>query len=175
MIYKPRFTVPNCITCPQMKCVGSGESITRYCTGFKGKKQKRIPKSGIKKRVASWCPKQISPPVCRIYGFIDKNNEMMEYLLNGSIRDNKDKMVSPSPWRYKYKCTYPLNMSAKEFYEAIHDQILLSLFPDYSFTFGEVLEIDDGHKPYYFYYAGDLTFIPVLSFDVNCIKGKGSR
>lgn len=163
-----KFYVPNCVSCPEMKRVGPFGFETRYCFGFPGKKQKRLPKRGLQRSVASWCPKQILPPACRILGFVDEKNAMMEFLLNGDTC-GKENLFSPSPQRYKIRGEYPLAMSAKQFYEALESSSLLSIFPDIDFRFGEILEIDDGHKPYYFYYAGDSGFILLPWFDKSKI------
>ncbi len=162
---KPKFYVPSCAMCPEMKKVGPAGYENRYCTGFPGKKQKRLPKNGLKKSVASWCPKQISPPACRVLGFVDEDSAMMEYVLNSNIREEKKDCIFPSAWKYKLRCTYPLEMRAKQFYEELQCRTMFSIFPDLDFSFGEILEIDDGHKPYYFYYVGDGRFIPAPLFD----------
>ena len=77
-----KFYVPSCAMCPAMKKVGPVGHEIRYCTGFPVKKQKRLPKNSLKKGVASWCPKQISPPACRVLGFVDEDTAMLEYMLN---------------------------------------------------------------------------------------------
>ena len=68
-----KFYVPSCAMCPAMKKVGPVGHEIRDCTGFPGKKQKRLPKNSLKKGVASWCSKQISPPACRVLGFVDED------------------------------------------------------------------------------------------------------
>ena len=160
-----KFYVPSCAMCPAMKKVGPVGHEIRYCTGFPGKKQKRLPKNSLKKGVASWCPKQISPPACRVLGFVDEDTAMLEYMLNSEKYAAGQDVAFPSVWHYKQRCTYPLNMGAKQFYEELQYKPILSIFPGLCFTFGEILEIDDGHKPYYFYYAGDGRFIPAPLFD----------
>ena len=167
---KPKFYVPSCAMCPAMKKVGPAGYENRYCTGFPGKKQKRLPAKGLLKSVMSWCPKQISPPACRVLGFVNEDTAMMEFMLNREKFTAGQDVAFPSVWHYKQRCTYPLEMSAKQFYEELQSRTMFSIFPDLDFSFGEILEIDDGHKPYYFYYAGDGRFVPAPVFDGKQVK-----
>ena len=101
-----KFYVPSCAMCPAMKKVGPVGHEIRYCTGFPGKKQKRLPKNSLKKGVASWCPKQISPPACRVLGFVDEDTAMLEYMLNSEKYAAGQDVAFPSVWHYKQCCTY---------------------------------------------------------------------
>lgn len=75
-----KFQAPNCLSCTACKRVGYLETATAYCTA--GKKPRRLPKAGIKRKVADWCPKKISPPRCRIFGFIDEEQENLDFLMH---------------------------------------------------------------------------------------------
>ena len=55
----------------------------RYCNGFpKKRKSKRFRKSDPKYKPPKWCPRLTSPPVCRVYGFVDEKSEFLEWRLN---------------------------------------------------------------------------------------------
>ena len=169
-MYEPKFPTPNCAACPAMKMIGPAGYETRYCTGFSGKKQKRLPKTGLKRCVTPWCPKMICPPRCNILGFADDNQAMMEQMMNFDILAKGKDFASPMEYRYKQRCTVPLNMSAKVFWDEVHITPLTTLFPDTAFIFGEIVGIDDGFKPYYFYYAGDGKFLPAPMFNGSKVQ-----
>lgn len=165
------FTQPSCWGCPSLfQAKSSYES--NYCTGFPGKKQKRFPKGSPKRKIPDWCPKRISPPVCRIYGFISDEEAVMEFMLNNDAKILEQGVAFPSERRYQLRCSYPLGMSAKELYEELQRRAISDIFPDVEFEFGEVVEIEDGLKPYCLYYAADKGFIPAPTFDTKKISGK---
>lgn len=161
---KPKFYQPSCWNCPALHAAKTSYENS-YCTGFPGKRQKRFPKGGPKKTVPDWCPKRISPPVCRIYGFASDEDAYMEFMLNYDSAMVLSGSAYPQERRYKLRCTYPLKMTAKEFYETSQISSVFSVFPDQEFEFGEIVEIDDGLKPYYFYYAAGHGFIMAPIFD----------
>lgn len=65
MSRKYTFPVPGCGQCQYHQRQGS---TTRYCAGFKRKKPKQFRKSDPVLKAPGWCPRRISPPVCRIHG-----------------------------------------------------------------------------------------------------------
>ncbi len=165
-----KFVTPNCMNCTAMtKATSSGYEV-KYCTGFPGKKRKRLPWTGLKRSVTPWCPKLICPPKCNILGFIDENQAIFEQLMNFDILAKGQDVAYPMESRYKQRCTVPLEMGAKMFWDEVHTKPLNDLFPDICFMFGEIVEIDDGFKPYYFYYAGDSKFLPTPLFNGSKIQ-----
>lgn len=166
---KYNFQQPNCVTCPSLLYVGSFPNETPYCNGFKGKKQKRIGKKVPQRKVMAWCPKAIVPPACRIYGFVNKEAADLEFSMHHDLMTTSADHAFPSPHRYKLKMTYPLALSAKNFCEQLETMSISELFPDVTFEFGEVVEIDNGFKPYYFYYAGS-KFLLAMTFDASKTK-----
>ncbi len=167
---QPKFQIPNCAECPDRANVGPAGYETPYCRGFPGKKQRRLPKAGLKKSIAPWCPKRISPPRCNILGFLDDDQAMLEFMMHCDILAQGKDVAFPIEWRYKQRCIVPLNLKASAFWDEVHISPLTVLFPDITFTFGEVVEIDDGFKPYYFYYAGEGKFLPAPVFDGSKVK-----
>lgn len=80
MTKKFTFSTPSCLSCQYRMIVGGSVSETRYCTGFEKKKPQRFRKSDPRIKPPKWCPRRLSPPICRIYGFVDKNSELMEFM-----------------------------------------------------------------------------------------------
>ncbi len=160
-----KFPSPNCATCSAMTKTGPAGYETRYCTGFRGNKKKRLPKAGLKRSVAPWCPKVMTPPVCNILGFQNANHEMMEYMMHFDILTSGKDKAFPTERRYKLRCTVALGMNARMFWDEVHIKPLSTLLPDTALAFGEIVEIDDGFKAYYFYYAGEGCFLPAPLFD----------
>lgn len=70
------FPGPTCPGCQYHQSVGNGLVQTRYCNGFdKKRKSKQFKRSDPKYKPPKWCPRLISPPVCRIYGFVNPESE----------------------------------------------------------------------------------------------------
>ena len=63
-------------------------------------------------------------------------------------------------------------MTAKQLYDAAQTESVESLFSDagVDLEYGEVIEIDDGLKPYYFYYLNYDRLIPMYSFDRSRVR-----
>ena len=124
-----KFYVPSCAMCPAMKKVGPVGHEIRYCTGFPGKKQKRLPKNSLKKGVASWCPKQISPPACRVLGFVDEDTAMLEYMLNSEKYAAGQDVAFPSVWHYKHCYIDGVLDEDLRQYILVHIALTISKFP----------------------------------------------
>ena len=167
---KQKYTFPGpfCPGCQYHQLVG----CTRYCNGFpKKRKPKRFRESDPRYKPPKWCPRLISPPVCRVYGFVDEKNEFLEWCLNR--RDYKPgAYTSPSEHRYKLRCEADLRLTAKQLYDAMQRESVGSIFSDtgIELEYGEVIEIDDGLKPYYFYYLNYDRLIPLCSFDRSQVQ-----
>ena len=171
---KIKYTFPGstCPGCPYHQIVGGVVSGTRYCNGFpKKRKPKRFKRSDPKYKPPKWCPRLISPPVCRVYGFVDEKSEFLEWCLNR--RDYKPGAhISPSEYRYKLRCEADLRMTAKQLYDAMQRESVEQIFSDagMELEYGEVIEIDDGLNPYYFYYLNYGRLIPLYSFDRSRVQ-----
>lgn len=181
---KYTFPVPICPGCQYHQVVGGVVSGTRYCNGFpKRRKPKRFRKSDPKYKPPKWCPRLISPPACRIYGFVNKEAEMMAWMFNGEVvavqkGDKRQAYPSVLASHYRLRLELALGLTAKQFYDAmweadagVADEISKQV------DYGEVIEIDDGLKPYYFYYSS-FRVIPLAYFDRSRVQpaeggGKG--
>ncbi len=171
---KQKCTFPgqNCPSCPYHETVG----VTRYCSGFpKKRKARRFRKSDPKYKPPKWCPRRISPPVCRVYGFKDRESELSAWLLNQDMTSGKGigQKVSPTvlAYHYKLRLELPLAMTAKQFYEAMQFEADTCAADEVrnQVEYGEVIEIDDGLKPYYFYFTS-FRVIPLPYFDRSRVQ-----
>ncbi len=168
---KHTFPGPFCPGCQYHQLVG----CTRYCNGFlKKRKAKRFRKSDPKYKPPRWCPRMISPPVCRVYGFVSSESEYLDWYLNR--KDYKPGVhISPSESRYMLRCEGTLGLSAKQFYDTMQRESVEQTFSDagMELEYGEVIEIDDGLKPCYFYYLNYDRLIPLYSFDRSRVHPSG--
>lgn len=160
---KYTFHVPGCGECPHHQRVGSVLNETRYCAGFKWRKPKRFRKSDPVSKAPKWCPRRISPPICRIHSFKDERSAYMDSLWREEYRSGRTKAVSPAALHYKFKTEIRLGMTAKQFFDASQDvplrDVLLEEVRD-----GEIIEIDDGLQLYYFYVLDSETVVPLPYF-----------
>lgn len=165
---KHTFPGPYCPGCQYHQLAG----CTRYCNGFpKRRKSKRFRSSDPKYKPPKWCPRLISPPVCRVYGFVDEKSEYLEWCLNR--RDYKPgAYISPSAFHYTPRCEADLRLTAKQLYDATQTGSVEQIFSDVEVElgYGEVVEIDDGLRPYYFYYLNYNKLIPLLHFDRSRVQ-----
>lgn len=162
MAKKYTFLEGNCWDCQFYQRVGSLASETRYCNGFKRRKAKRFRSSDPTIKAPKWCPKRISPPICRIYGFKDERSEYMERLFR------KDYGASPSPQHYAPRCEISLGLTAKRFFDEVRNYPLHEVLPpDADVMDGEIIEIDDGLKPYYFYVQNFGIVVPLRFFQMD--------
>ena len=171
---KMKYTVPGptCPGCQYHQSVGDGLVQTRYCNGFdKKRKSKRFKRSDPKYKPPKWCPRLISPPVCRVYGFVNEESEFLEWCLNR--RDYKPgACIIPQPSHYRLRLEVSLGKTAKQFYDATQLEPLSNIFSSYGAQVGpgEIVEIDDGLKPYYFYCADGYDVIPLMMFDRSRVQ-----
>lgn len=163
---KYSFPEPTCRwDCDQYLEHGNLVYETRYCLGVKRKDGKRFRRSDPQHKAPRWCPKRLAVPVCRVYGFADERSEYFELLERQLYDPAKHDYHFPMAPHYKLRLELPLGMKAKDFWEAAQNQNVVELLPDADLQYGEIIEIDDGLKPYAFYYFNWSTLIPIYSFD----------
>lgn len=163
MSKKYTFPVPGCGQCQYLQRVGNTFCETRYCAGFKRKKPKRFRRADPISKAPKWCPRRIDPPICRIHGFKDERSEHMGFLWQLEYRSGQMKAISPAPFHYKLRTEIQLGMAAKQFFEASREGPLRDILPE-EVNEGEIIEIDDGLQPYYFYVLDLSTVIPLSYF-----------
>ena len=165
MSKKYTFPVPGCGECLYHQRVGSVLCETRYCNGFKRRKPKRFCRSAPMYKAPKWCPRRISPPICRVHGFKDERSEHMDLLWRAEYNSGQVETVSPSPFHYAPRTEIPLTMTARQFFDATQEGPLSDVLPE-EVSDGEIIEIDDGLQPYYFYKLDYATVIPLPYFRV---------
>ena len=163
MSKKFMFSVPGCGQCPYHQRVGGGISETSYCAGFKRKKPKRFRRSDPVSKAPKWCPRRVDPPICRIHGFKDERSAYMDFLWREEYKAGQLKTVSPAPFHYKLRTEIQLGMTAKQFFDASREGSLRDVMLE-EVNNGEIIEIDDGLQPYYFYVLDFDTVIPLPYF-----------
>lgn len=167
MAKKSTFPAPSCLSCQHRLVVGKFPAETRYCTGFKKKKTPmRFRSSDPKIKPPKWCPRRLSPTVCRIYGFADQESELTEFMLRNELG-----YIHPSPHHYKLRLEIPLGMTAKDFFSETEKEYLENILPpQVQVTAGEIIEIDDGFRPYCFYVNSFASVTPLSFFDMKTSK-----
>ena len=172
MARKYSFPELKCYECQFLQRMGSTLCETRHCDGFPKRRQpKRFRTSDPKIKAPKWCPRRLPKPICRIYGFADEMSELIDmYERSEGILKDSD-YVSPPPHRYKLRLELPLGMKAQTFYEAVRAGDMDTIFSgDTELELGEVVEIDDGMKPYYFYYMSWSKLVPIFDFSLAGFK-----
>lgn len=101
--------------------------------------------------------------LCRIYGFADERSEYMEKLSIANYCPNEP-YIYPIGSHYTLRREMPVSMNARQFFQAAQEEPLEELLSDLDMDFGEVVEIDDGLYPCYFYYFDFLKLIPIPIF-----------
>ena len=169
MAKKYTFPEGNCWSCQFYQKVGSLASETRYCNGFKRRKPRRFTSSDPSFKAPKWCPRRISPPICRIWGFKDEKSEFIERLFQRDY--GREKYASPSPQHYAPRQEISLGLTAKRFYDEVQNHPLREVLPpDADVKDGEIIEIDDGLKPYYFYVQPFGIVVPLRFFKMDKSK-----
>ena len=168
---KYSFPEMQCSSCPDFQRVGVELWGSRYCNGFpKKRKPKRFKSSDPKYKAPKWCPRRISPPVCRIYGFADEQSRAMDIFPRNRFDRKRDQYIYLSPSHYKLRLETTLGINAKTFFERSKHSDLDDFLVETDLSLGEVVEIDDGLRPYYFYYLSWSRFVPVSSFNLSSVQ-----
>lgn len=151
--------MPNCVLCPHnlyysdtipMRKQGVMMHLgERFCLG--GKKARRFKRSDPKMIVPDWCPLRKTPCELRLYGFKSFRDEWMHLELCRSF----GKACPPEEHRYALIYEGRTELSPRDFWERCGtmpdpaEGLLENPVEKY-----QVLEIDDGLKPVFFYKTG---------------------
>ncbi len=120
------------------------QPFEHYCLGCK--RPKMFRKKDPKTKVPDWCPKRKVPCELRIYGFTSADNwHLHEQLCNSLCKE-----ISPSAHRYEVRYQGIIEIQPYEFWKRCEDEVDSNLLP-VTVTLHEVVEIDDGLKPAFFY------------------------
>lgn len=175
MAKKYSFPELECRNCEHFQRVGDSIFGTRYCGGFpRRRKPKRFSSSDPQYKAPKWCPRRLWPSVCRIYGFADEQSEFMDTFVRERIDLKRSPYAYPTESNYKLRHETIVPMKAKDFFESVSRGDLDDFLVEADIQMGEVIEIDDGLKPYYFYCMGWSRLVPVLLFDRSRVE-KGEK
>lgn len=149
---------PKCTFCPyhQQHTEACGKKLkgvylrpfSRYCTG--GKRPRVFKAQDPKEKVPVWCPRKITPHAVRVYHYESPATELLQSLLQ---QRGMEPFVSATDYAVCYESR--ADITAEEFQKEIS---FLNLSDRLGFTLHphEVLEIDDGLHPYFFYLDDEL-------------------
>ena len=87
----------------------------------------------------------------------------MDFFWRMEYRAGKLKTISPASFHYKLRTEIQLGMTAKQFFGASQETPLRDVLPK-EVNDGEIIEIDDGLQPYYFYVLDFATVVPLPYF-----------
>ena len=171
MAKKNLFPELQCSQCEHLQTMGNIICETRYCGGFpKRKKPKRFSNSDPKFKAPKWCPRRLWPPVCRVYGLADEESQGLDIFTRNRFNPKRDQYISVFENRYKLRLETTLSMKAREFVEAVKhgnaDEFMMKAY----LQLGDVIEIDDGMKPYCFYYWSWSEVIPICRFNRTLVR-----
>lgn len=167
MSKKISFPEPSCrYHCPHFKSVGPSLNETHYCMK-KGKNGKRFSKKDSKRKPPAWCPLRLNSPICRIYGFRNELQEMLAFDEWLSIDPAKVGLVFPHvpplPVATGNSSWYDSGAILHRRQELTVDEIL----NDVPVQNGELIEIDNGLTPYFFYVYNQATVFPAKVFGLE--------
>lgn len=114
----------------------------RYCTG--GKRTRQFKGRDPKVYVPSWCPLRKSPPALRIYCYKNSQTAMLRFLLDHEVK------LTPSGYEYAIRYEGTTKLTAREL-DNWDGSEPLEQFLGIPIRSDEIVEIDDGLIPYYFY------------------------
>lgn len=156
-----RIRTPHCFGCEYLTTQGSLINETRYCTNFKGRKPRRFRAADPKYKVPSWCPKRIDPPMLRVYR-LDSMFSLPSDLPKEGERVPDFFSVNES--HYCLEREEPSALTARAFYQEVRKTKYIEGVVSH-ISIGDVIEIDDGLHPYFFYCYDYMTVLEVISFD----------
>lgn len=88
----------------------------------------------------------------------------MDYVLREVWDKHPTQFIGAERRRYELQCTVELRMTAKQFFEAVEVESLQNVIQNVEFRGSEVVEIDDGLRPYRFYIYSNALIIPAYDF-----------
>lgn len=110
------------------------------------------------------------PPVYRAYVFINEQSSDMDFLTKEHFDLKRDPYIYPLAYRYKLRFETPLDINARTFYERVSHGDLANFLMEANVSFGEIVEIDDGLHPYFFYYLSWSRLVLAPSFDPSRVQ-----
>lgn len=166
---KPAFPEPGCWRCPHYTVQGEFPCETRYCMGTGRKRGRRFKKTDPQYKAPKWCPKRLTPKICRVYRLRGEIERLSEEVRREEHRPKKHENYSAFEHRYDPKPRYeaPIALTARQFYELANREGIESILEDFETEYGDVIEIDDGLQPYFFYCFAFAKILPVSNFGLT--------
>ncbi len=134
----------------------------RFCTG--GKRARRFKSSDPKIYVPSWCPRRKSPCEVRVYTLKSAFDRLLHYQLTYDL----GQAFSPGGHHYALRAQTHTLLTPHEFWARCSAEPCENLL-DIPVRSYEVVEIDDGLKPVFFY-KHDGIYDLVIRFDAEAAK-----
>jgi hypothetical protein len=86
------------------------------------------------------------------------------------LRQDNRRRPCPLSSHYSPRMEVPTGLTAKQFYTSVKEECLSQIIPGLDVRPGEVICIDDGLKPYYFYYRSDYEISPLPGFNPTKVR-----
>lgn len=115
-----------------------------YCTG--GKRARRFKRGDLKSRVPAWCPKRKTPCEFRVYAL----KSLDDWCLHDLLSEGLGEILSPTASRYALRLEGTIELTPQEFWTRCDQEPAAGLLSA-AIQLYEVLEIDDGLEPVFFY------------------------
>ena len=96
----------------------------------------------------------------------------MDIITRENFDSRQGQYIFVSERHYKLRLETTVSVNAKAFFEAVQCGDMDDLLKEADIQMGEVIEIDDGLKPYYFYCMNWSRMVPVFSFDRSRVQKK---
>jgi len=103
--------------------------------------------------------------VCRVYGFADEQSRDMDLLTREYFDPKRNQYISAPAWHYRPRLETTVSMKAGELFNKVKHSDADDFFTEIDLQLGEIVEIDDGLTPYYFYCWSWSQLVPVFHFD----------
>lgn len=173
VLKKVRFFEPSCTECPSYSAWGDFPCETRYCMA-KGRKGKRFKAHDPKFRAPKWCPKRLPSRVCRVYRLKDEEVSL-EWARRAVFNPNELTYYPAAGYRYdpEPKLEKNIGYTVRQFYERVNEDGPEYILDELGLEFGDLFELDDGLRPYYFYYFGPGVVLPATVSGIPKQEGNG--
>lgn len=133
-----------------------------FCMG--GKRPRKFGKRDPKMYVPSWCPRMKAPKELRIYGF----KSTRDWFFHQERCKRMGDKSMPSGYQYAVEKELTTELSAQDFWKGLSTQTAEALLGTKIERY-QVIEIDDGIKPVFFYYT-DKGFQVLSFFEANVAR-----
>ena len=114
----------------------------RYCSG--GKRIRVFKRSDPKVYIPSWCPRRKESAELRVYCYKDTDAWFLSFLFE---QDGAHRSAHGYEYAVRHECSTEL--TAKGFYESTEHKLISDVL-GFPVQVNEVIEIDDGLRPYFF-------------------------